>query len=199
MPLELHPEPWQQDTDDCPFCNIAANFPPFDPLQPPATSDPLLSPQRTSPNTETFIVLSTPFVMAFLDIAPLSEGHLLLCPRMHREKLTSLDDNEAGELGRWLRMVSQALMRAVGIDDWNVVQNNGAAAAQVVPHTHFHIIPRPDIRRQGRWSEKFTMFGRGQRTDLDEQEGVRLAEKVRASLATVLRESRAAKPTAGKL
>lgn len=194
MPKEYVSEPRLQDTDDCPFCNIAANFPPFDPLHPPAASDPLLSPQRTS-NTETFVVLSTPLVMAFLDIAPLSEGHVLLCPRTHREKLTSLDDNEAGELGRWLRIVSKALMRAVGIDDWNVVQNNGAAAAQVVPHTHFHIIPRPDIRRQGRWSEKFTMFGRGQRTDLAEEEGARLAEAIRASLANVLEENRAAKPT----
>ncbi|CAK7207083.1 hypothetical protein SEUCBS139899_009891 [Sporothrix eucalyptigena] len=70
--------------------------------------------------------------MAFLDIAPLSEGHLLLCPRMHREKLTSLDDLEAAELGRWLRILSKALMRAIGIDDWNIVQNNGAAAAQVI-------------------------------------------------------------------
>jgi diadenosine tetraphosphate (Ap4A) HIT family hydrolase len=129
--------------------------------------------------------------MAFLDIAPLAEGHLLLCPRAHRERLTSLEDSEARELGRWLRIMSKALMRAVGVDDWNVVQNNGAAAAQVVPHAHFHIIPRPDIRRQGRWSERFTMFGRGKRTDLDEEEGVQLAEKVRSSLSQVLREEKA--------
>lgn len=177
-----------QEAENCPFCNIAACYTPFDPRQPPHTSDVLVSPSRTSPNAETYIVLSTPLVMAFLDIAPLAEGHLLLCPRRHCEKLTSLEDAEAKELGRWLRIMSKALMRAVGVDDWNVVQNNGAAAAQVVPHAHFHIIPRPDIRRQGRWSERFTMFGRGQRTDLNEDEGIRLAEKVRVSLSQVLRE-----------
>ena len=180
-----------EETESCPFCNIAACYSPFDPLWPPSAGDVLLSPTRTSPNAETYIVLSTPLVIAFLDIAPLAEGHLLLCPRTHREKLTSLEDSEAKELGRWLRVLSKALMRAVGIDDWNVVQNNGAAAAQVVPHAHFHIIPRPDIRRQGRWSERFTMFGRGQRSDLDVQEGVQLAEKVRVSLSQVLREEKA--------
>lgn len=186
-----HPTEPPQDSESCPFCNIAARYTPFDPQRPPSAGDVLLSPTRTSPNAETYIVLSTPLVMAFLDIAPLSEGHLLLCPRTHREKLTSLEDPEAKELGRWLRILSKALMRAVGVDDWNVVQNNGAAAAQVVPHAHFHIIPRPDIRRQGRWSERFTMFGRGQRTDLDEQEGVQLAQKVRASLSQVLCEEKA--------
>ncbi|KJR84900.1 HIT domain protein [Sporothrix schenckii 1099-18] len=180
-----------QDAESCSFCNIAACYTPFDPRKPPPSTGVVLNPSRTSPNAETYIVLSTPLVIAFLDIAPLAEGHLLLCPRKHREKLTSLDDSEARELGRWLRIMSKALMRAVGVDDWNVVQNNGAAAAQIVPHMHFHIIPRPDIRRQGRWSERFTMFGRGQRTDLDEQEGMRLAEKVRSNLARVLCEEKA--------
>ncbi|OAA65157.1 Histidine triad motif protein [Niveomyces insectorum RCEF 264] len=176
-----------QSADACPFCNIARCFAPFDPLQPPPASHPSLSPERTSPGAETFIVLSTVHVLAFLDIAPLAEGHLLLCPRRHRETLTSVNGTEARELGWWLRILSKALTRAVGVDDWNVVQNNGAAAAQVVPHAHFHIIPRPDIRRQGRWSEKFTMFGRGQRSELDEEDGAQLAGKLRASLAHTLR------------
>lgn len=180
-----------QSSESCPFCNIAACYAPFDPYQPPTTESVQLKPTWSPSNVEAYIVLSTPLVVAFLDIAPLAEGHLLLCPRTHREKLTSLEDSEAKELGKWLRILSKALMRAVGVDDWNVVQNNGAAAAQVVPHAHFHIIPRPDIRRQGRWSERFTMFGRGQRTDLDEQEGLQLAEKVRSSLSQVLCEERA--------
>ena len=187
MTVEYPPEQ-SHSSRDCPFCKIASSYNSFDPLRPPTAGDLLLKSSRTSPDADTFIVLSTPLVIAFLDIAPLAEGHLLLCPRMHREKLTSLQETEAIEIGRWLRLLSKALMRAVGVDDWNVVQNNGAAAAQVVSHAHFHIIPRPEIRRQGRWSERFTMFGRGQRTDLDEQEGTQLAEEIRTSLANVLRE-----------
>jgi diadenosine tetraphosphate (Ap4A) HIT family hydrolase len=58
-------------------------------------------------------------------------------------------------------------------------QTTGAAAAQVVPHVHFHIIPRPALTEELR-NRSFTMFGRGQRSDLDEEEA--------ATLATALRE-----------
>lgn len=58
----------------------------------------------------------------------------------------------------------------------------GAAAAQVVPHVHFHIIPRPALTPELR-NKSFTMFGRGQRSDLDEEEAGELVEKLRQELA----------------
>lgn len=119
---------------------------------------------------------------------PLSRGHLLLCPRRHAPKLTGTTPAEARELGYYLRVLSAALSRATGVDDWNVVQNNGAAAAQVVPHMHYHVIPRPEIRAQGRWSEKFTMFGRGQRSDLDPEDGEKLAARVREEIGKIMSE-----------
>ncbi|KAK0645741.1 HIT-like domain-containing protein, partial [Cercophora newfieldiana] len=81
--------------------------------------------------------------IAFLDIMPLSPGHILLCPRSHAPKLTDVSPSEARELGYHLRIISSAVVRATGVSDWNVVQNNGKAAAQVVEHAHFHVIPRP--------------------------------------------------------
>lgn len=174
--------------DNCPFCRISALYPTYDPSSPPPSTSSTLSPDLTSPNPETYILLSSPLVIAFLDIMPLSRGHLLLCPRRHAPKLTGTTPSEARDLGYWLRVLSTAVSRATGVDDWNVVQNNGAAAAQVVPHMHYHIIPRPEIRAQGRWSEKFTMFGRGQRTDLDAEDGENLADKVRSEIANVLKE-----------
>lgn len=74
------------------------------------------------------------------------------------------------------------------MDDWNVVQNNGAAAAQVVPHVHYHIIPRPEIRASGRMHESFTMFGRGRREELDDEEAEVLAGRIREEVAKVLVE-----------
>lgn len=180
--------------DHCPFCRIAALYSPYNPLSPPPASSPALSPELTSPNPETYTLLSTPLVIAFLDIMPLSRGHLLVCPRRHVPKLTGTTPDEARELGYYLRVLSAALSRATGVHDWNVVQNNGAAAAQVVPHMHYHIIPRPEIRAQGRWSEKFTMFGRGQRTDLDPEDGESLGERVRAEVVKVLGEETGGKP-----
>ncbi|KAI1180480.1 histidine triad-like protein [Nemania sp. FL0916] len=176
----------------CPFCTIAQTYPPFPPQHPPAASAPELDPSKITPPS--FVVLSTPTLMAFLDIMPLSPGHLLLCPRAHRPKLSDVSRDEAAELGLYLRLLSKALSRTTGVYDWNVVQNNGAAAAQVVNHVHYHLIPRPEIRAKGKFRESFTMFGRGQREDLDDDEAVALAAKLRANIAAVLdEESRKAK------
>ena len=117
---------------------------------------------------------------------PLSPGHLLLCPRRHAAKLTDVYSDEAAELGRYLRILSEAVTRATGIKDWNVVQNNGAAAAQVVEHMHFHIIPRPGLREKERFTS--TMFGRGRREDLDEEEGEVLAARIRGEIKKVVGE-----------
>lgn len=68
------------------------------------------------------------------------------------------------------------------------MQNNGAAAAQVVPHVHYHLIPRPEIRASGRFSESFTMFGRGKREELDDDEAETLAEELRQQIAVVMQE-----------
>ncbi|KAK9444686.1 Histidine triad-like protein [Metarhizium brunneum] len=167
-------------TPDCPFCAIAAAHQPYDPLRPP----PSIPGDLTSPPS--FVVLSTPLVVAFLDIMPLSRGHLLLCPRAHRPKLTDTTRRESRALGHHVRVLSAALAAATGVHDWNVVQNNGAAAAQVVPHVHYHVIPRPEIRASGRVSESFTMFGRGQRAELDDDEAAALAAGIRAEVARVL-------------
>lgn len=56
----------------------------------------------------------------------------------------------------------------------------GPRAAQVVPHVHFHIVPRPasggiPTLKQSSW----TMFGRGMRTELDEEDSVVLAAEIR--------------------
>ncbi|KAJ2902657.1 hypothetical protein MKZ38_000242 [Zalerion maritima] len=172
--------------NSCPFCAIAHVYPTYPPTEPPHPSSASINPEKTNP--EAFIVLSTTFLIAFLDIMPLSRGHLLLCPRRHRQKLTDISPAEASEMGRYQRLLSKALCRATGVEDWNIVQNNGAAAAQVVDHAHFHLIPRPEIREQGRRADSFTMFGRGQREDLDEEEAMELAEEVRLALAEVMVE-----------
>lgn len=64
--------------------------------------------------------------------------------------------------------------------DW--FYDTGAAAAQVVPHVHFHIIPRPALTPELR-NRSFTMFGRGQRSELDDEEAVELTQNLIAELA----------------
>jgi diadenosine tetraphosphate (Ap4A) HIT family hydrolase len=177
----------QAEESTCPFCKISNTFAPYDPSSPPSPNSPSLDPEATNPSPSTFLVLSTPLLIAFLDILPLSHGHVLLCPRRHAPKLTSATPEESASLGVYLRLLSAALVRVTGVKDWNVVQNNGAAAAQVVPHMHFHIIPRPDLTgRRERFTS--TMFGRGQREELDEEEGAVLAERIRKAVGEILKE-----------
>ena len=171
----------------CPFCTIASAYALYAPTRPPTADASSISPWRVTPAA--FVVLSTETLVAFLDIMPLSRGHVLLCPRAHRGRLTETTAAEAAELGAHLRLLSRALVRAVGVPDWNVVQNNGAAAAQVVDHVHYHLIPRPELRAEpSPLRRSFTMFGRGVREELDDDEAARLAVRLRECLAEVLLE-----------
>ena len=81
-------------------------------------------------------------LLAFLDINPVSRGHLLVIPKGHWERLDQMPSEVAAELGRVIPMLGKAVMNATGLTDWNLLQNNGKSAGQVVEHVHFHLIPR---------------------------------------------------------
>jgi histidine triad (HIT) family protein len=83
-------------------------------------------------------------VLAFLDIAPLSPGHTLVIPKEPAQTLDALSDDAAAAIGRALPRLCRAVQQATGTRAYNVLQNNGSAAHQVVMHVHFHIIPKPD-------------------------------------------------------
>lgn len=88
-------------------------------------------------------------VLAFLDIAPLSEGHTLVIPKQRKAFLHELSDEQAAAIGRVLPRLARAVMNATGATAYNILQNNGAAAHQAVFHVHFHIIPREGERGLG--------------------------------------------------
>ena len=113
-------------------------------------------------------------VLAFLDIWPLSDGHLLLIPKQPVAHMHELSDEAAAALGRVLPRLCRAVMGATGATDYNILQNNGPAAHQEVMHVHFHIIPKLgsaglDIR----WSPG----------GLDDTRAAALVESMRAALA----------------
>ncbi len=88
-------------------------------------------------------------VLAFLDVGPLAEGHTLLIPKERKAFLHELSDESAAALGRALPRLARAVMRATGATAYNVLQNNGAAAHQVVMHVHFHVIPKTGSKGLG--------------------------------------------------
>jgi len=81
-------------------------------------------------------------VLAFLDVNPLSRGHVLVIPRERAAFLHELSDEAAAAVGRVLPRIARAVMKVTGASSYNILQNNGAAAHQAVFHVHFHIIPR---------------------------------------------------------
>jgi histidine triad (HIT) family protein len=86
------------------------------------------------------------YVLAFLDVAPLSRGHTLVIPKQPVAFLHELSPESARALGEALVKVAQAVVSATGVSEYNILQNNGATANQAVFHVHFHIIPKPSER-----------------------------------------------------
>jgi histidine triad (HIT) family protein len=100
-------------------------------------------------------VFENQHLIAFLDIAPLSEGHTLVVPKRQVERLEDLPPEEAAAIGRELGAIAARVLKATGAQAYNVLQNNGADSGQVVPHVHFHIIPRRAGDGLGfRWNAK---------------------------------------------
>ena len=85
-------------------------------------------------------------VLAFLDINPLSEGHVLVVPKEAAETLDRLSDESAAALGRVLPRLCRAVVAVTGVKEYNVLENNGQGAHQAIAHVHFHIIPKPSPR-----------------------------------------------------
>eukprot|EP00457_Paulinella_chromatophora_P009631 gb/GEZN01009702.1/.p1 GENE.gb/GEZN01009702.1/~~gb/GEZN01009702.1/.p1 ORF type:complete len:400 (-),score=51.00 gb/GEZN01009702.1/:81-1280(-) len=101
-------------------------------------------------------VHETPKTLAFMDINPLSPGHVLVIPKTHAAKTHELSEESMADLGRTLQKVSKAVVETTKTEDYNILQNNGAAAHQVVMHVHYHIIPKPN-QEQGlgiKWPTK---------------------------------------------
>ena len=81
-------------------------------------------------------------ILAFLDIGPISDGHTLVIPKQHYEKLDECPPELLAKVASHLGKIAKAVSAAMNSDGYNVLCNNGRAAGQVINHLHFHIIPR---------------------------------------------------------
>ena len=81
--------------------------------------------------------------VAFLDINPMTPGHLLVAPRVHAESLAELDAEAGAQLWRVAQRLAAALRRSsIRADGVTLFLADGAAAGQEVWHVHLHVIPR---------------------------------------------------------
>ena len=89
-----------------------------------------------------FKVYEDDLVLAYLDINPFAEGHTLVIPKAHTTGLLDTPPETLREMIVRVQKVAARLKDALPCDGFNILQNNGPAAGQTVPHLHFHIVPR---------------------------------------------------------
>ncbi len=87
-------------------------------------------------------VLDEEPVLAFMDINPASRGHLLVIPKRHAEDIFEISDADLAAVIGAAKRCATAAKEALKAEGVTVLQLNGRASGQVVPHLHIHIMPR---------------------------------------------------------
>lgn len=81
-------------------------------------------------------------VLSFLDIMPAAKGHALVIPKKHYATLLDMPHEEMKEVMEAVQKVAAAVMSTLKAEGFNVIQSNKEVAGQIIPHVHFHIVPR---------------------------------------------------------
>ena len=81
-------------------------------------------------------------VFAFMDINPLNDGHILIIPKAHAATIYEITEADFLAVTSATHKLAAAVKKALNPDGINLMQLNGRAANQVVPHLHVHIVPR---------------------------------------------------------
>ena len=104
--------------DDCIFCKIANGE----------------IPSKTLYEDERFRVI--------LDLGPAARGHALVIPKEHASDLYELPEETASQVLVLAKKMAARMADKLHCDGLNLIQNNGEAAGQTVPHFHLHMMPR---------------------------------------------------------
>lgn len=88
------------------------------------------------------VVAETADTLAFLDVMPLADGHVLVIPKTHALVVEDLPAASAASLMHMAQLLSAALCREFGASGTTMGINNGPETGQTVPHVHLHLVPR---------------------------------------------------------
>jgi len=81
-------------------------------------------------------------VVAFMDIQPITQGHMLVVPREHAVLMTDINETAAMRTFRVARKLAAVARHTLGASGINIIVMDGEAAYQDVPHFHVHVVPR---------------------------------------------------------
>lgn len=116
-----------------------------------------------------YIIYEDEEFLGFLNINSIHLGQSLLTPKKHYENLYELPDDTLGKMSTLLKKISATVKKTVGADGINIIMNVESAAGQIVPHAHFHIIPRFADDGYKHWTGK----------SFPKEEFAKMAEKIR--------------------
>jgi histidine triad (HIT) family protein len=81
-------------------------------------------------------------VLAFLDIAPVNPGHTLVIPKKHHQNIEAIPQEELCRVIAAVKKIGLALKSRLSVEGYNIQVNNDPISGQIIPHLHFHIVPR---------------------------------------------------------
>lgn len=110
--------------------------------------------------------------LAFMDIMPMCEGHVLVIPKESAETLFELSADGVAAVFATAQKVGIAIMKALQVEGLATMQLNGAAAGQTVPHYHVHLLP----------THIGQLSAHGRQGMADQAELQRIADQIKAAL-----------------
>lgn len=87
-----------------------------------------------------YVIYESENLIAFLDIDPINEGHVLIVPKLHEASIDNMPINILTEIMETIQKVVTALKKVYNIDGYSIMQNGGEFCD--FGHGHFHVFPR---------------------------------------------------------
>ena len=116
-------------------------------------------------------------IVAFLDIAPINFGHVLVIPKEHHESASTIPEAVAGRMMKIASRIGIILKRRDEYDAYNLHLADGAAAGQVVMHAHMHVVPR-GVEDNFRWNWRQLAYPDGAAVTMAKE----ISEKLQSAL-----------------
>lgn len=118
-------------------------------------------------------------LLAFMDIQPVNQGHVLIIPKKHVEKISELDDTLTNKLFILAKKLSKAIKKSgIKAEGINYFLAEGEAAGQEVFHVHLHVFPR------FRYDGFKLVFPKGYEVKKEKRELDIIADKIKTILET---------------
>ena len=93
-------------------------------------------------------------ILAFLDINPVNPGHTLVVSKKHYANIEEADEETLCQVIKTVKKVGLILKKSLAVPGYNLQMNNDPVAGQIIPHLHFHVVPRTGSDDLELWPQK---------------------------------------------